>query len=272
MNGSGIDISRQGVSFLEAATPVPVAAGRSELLTSEHWAQGRTQFGGLVAAAMTNAMAQECDDDLHLRTLSVAFAAPITAGTALIDATLDRTGSSTAFASAVVSQEGAHKARAHAIFVRNRDSAITVEPALPTMDVDLAQAQEFPFIEGVVPTFLKNFQLRLGVGSFPFSGAAHGTIGGYARHNPPIAGTSAILGLLDAWPPAILPMATGPAAGSTVSWTAHILSELPSDADAWYTFRYDTIASDDGYATFVGTLACEGRVIAWSEQLAAVFA
>ncbi|MFA7266374.1 MAG: thioesterase family protein [Candidatus Nanopelagicales bacterium] len=272
MTGSGIDNGEQGPSFLDAATPMPVAPGQSQLFASEHWAQGRTQFGGLVAAAITNAMARECDDDLHLRTLSVAFAAPITTGTALINATVDRTGSSTAFTSAVVSQEGAHKARAQGVFVRNRDSAITVKPPLPTMDVDRDQAQEFPYIEGVVPRFLKKFELRLGVGSFPFSGATHGTIGGYARHNPPVAGTSAILGLLDAWPPAILPMATGPAAGSTVSWTAHILSEVPQDADAWYTFRYDTIASDDGYATFVGTLACEGKVVAWSEQLAAVFA
>lgn len=272
MTSSGINNPEQGSSFLDAATPTQVAAGQSHFHASEHWAQGRTQFGGLVAAAMANAMAQDCDEDLRLRTISVAFAAPIGAGTALIDTSLDRTGSSTAFGSAVVSQEGAHKARAHAVFVRPRDSAITVEPTPPTMDVDLEQAQAFPFIEGLVPTFLKHFQLRLGVGSFPFSGATQGTIGGYVRHDPPIAGTSAVLGLLDAWPPAILPTATGPAAASTVSWTAHILSELPTNADAWYTFRYDTIASQAGYATFVGTLACEGRVIAWSEQLAAVFA
>jgi hypothetical protein len=67
-------------------------------------------------------------------------------------------------------------------------------------------------------------------------------------------------------------MATGPTAASTVSWTAHILRDPPADPAAWYTFRYDTVAAEQGYATIVGTLSCDGEAIAWSEQLAAVYA
>lgn len=266
------DNTDQTISFVNAATPVKRNSGLWDFAAHEQWAQGRTQFGGLVAAAMTHAMADLCDDDLHLRTLSVAFAAPIAAGVAQIETALDRTGSSTAFTSAVITQDGAHRTRAQAIFVRNRDSAIAVEPVPPAMDHAFTDAQEFGYIEGLMPAFLRGFDLRLGVGAFPFSGADRGVIGGYARHQPPISGVGALLGLLDAWPPAILPMATELTAGSTVSWTAHILREPPTDPDAWYTFRYDTVASANGYATFVGTLACGGEVIAWSEQLAAVFA
>lgn len=260
------------VPFARAATPIECKPGVWDFAAHDQWAQGRTQFGGLVAAAMTHAMAVQCPADLELRTLSVAFAAPIGAGIAQIETSLDRTGSSTAFTSAVITQDGAHKTRAQAIFVRDRESAITVEPPTPVMDRSFEQAEQFPYIEGLMPAFLQGFDLRLGVGAFPFSGAKRGVIGGYARHNPPISGMSALLGLLDAWPPAILPMATDLTSGSTVSWTAHILRTPPVDPDARYTFRYDTVASENGYATFVGTLACEGEVIAWSEQLAAVFA
>lgn len=258
-------------SFAVAAAPAQLAPHLWEYIASEHWMQGRTQFGGLVAAAMTHAMAATCDMDQRLRTLSIVFAAPIDPGVAQIETTLDRTGKSTVFSSAVLVQNGSLRTRAHAVFAHGRESSISLKAPLPILEFALADAEKFPYIEGVVPTFLQNFDLRLGVGAFPYSGSNDGIIGGYARHNPPIAGTSALLGLLDAWPPAILPMAAGPAAGSTVSWTAHFLREPPTDPDAWYTFRYDTVASEDGYATYVGTLACNGDVIAWSEQLSAVF-
>lgn len=265
------ETAEQPTDFSVAASPVRVGDDEWRLTAGPDWSQGRTLFGGLVGAALTHAMSEHVAPDLQLRTLSVVFAAPIYPGASEIHTQLDRLGSSTAFTSATVSQDGAQRSRAQAVFARSRESDINVAPAPPEMTTPFEQAPELPYIEGVVPVFIHHFDIRWGVGDFPFSGSARGTLGGYLRHNPPLGGTSAVLGLLDAWPPAVLPMASGPASASTVSWTAHILRDPPSNPDAWYTFRYDTVAAEQGYATMVGSLSCDGQVIAWTEQLAAVF-
>lgn len=260
------------VPFSAASTPARLTESEWELTATPDWSQGRTLFGGLVAAAVTHAMSNAVADELALRTLSVMFAAPIETGSAQIATSHDRTGSSTAFTSATISQDGSLRTRAQAVFAKSRESSIVVAPQPGELELSLADAPAVPYLEGVVPTFMKNFDVRWGLGDAPFSGSARGTLGGYCRHREPLTGTKALLGLLDVWPPAVLPMANGPAAGSTVSWTAHILRQPPTDPTAWYEFRYDTVAAEQGYATYVGTLSCEGAVIAWTEQLAAIFA
>lgn len=257
--------------FSIAASPVRVGGNEWTLTAGTDWSQGRTLFGGLVGAAVANAMSAQLAPDLQLRTLSAVFAAPISPGVSHITTHIDRVGSSTAFTSATVSQEGKLRSRAQAVFARTRESTVTVEPTPPKMTTPFDEAPELPYIEGVVPVFIQHFDVRWGIGDYPFTGSSQGTLGGYLRHKPPLCGAAAVLGLLDAWPPAVLPMATGPAFASSVSWTAHILRDPPTEPDAWYTFRYDTVAAEQGYATTVGSLSCEGKVIAWTEQLVAVF-
>ena len=65
---------------------------------------------------------------------------------------------------------------------------------------------------------------------------------------------------------------TAPPLNSTVIGPRTYCANRQTDPTAWYEFRYDTVAAEQGYATYVGTLSCEGAVIAWTEQLAAIFA
>lgn len=258
--------------FATSAIPSRRVDGEWQLKAGPDWAQGRTLFGGLVAANVAAAMTDLVDSDLRLRTLSLVMAGPISPGTAQIQTTLDRTGSATAFTAALVSQAGAVRTRAQAVFARTRDSAIEVVPQMGALDNTFDESPLLPYLEGIVPVCMQHFEIRWGLGDFPFSGSQRTSLGGYCRHQEPASGIEAILGLLDCWPPAILPMAAGPAAASTVSWTAHILHEPPADPTAWYSFRYDTIAAEQGYATIVGTLSHDGDVVAWTEQLVAVYA
>jgi acyl-CoA thioesterase len=262
-----------GHPFSQASRPEPRDDGTWAIAVTAQWAQGRTLFGGLVAANVCHAMETLVEPDQHLRSFSTNFAAPMEPGEAVLRVAMDRAGSATAFTSATIEQGGQLRSRSQAVFARNRASAISVEAIPPPLDVAFDDADTLPYIEGVVPAFMQSFDVRWGIGDFPFSGSKKATLGGYIRHREPlVAGAGGILALLDAWPPAILPMATGPTAASTISWTAHILAEIPAASEQWYEFRYDTIASKDGYATFVGTLSQNGQVIAWTEQLAAVFA
>lgn len=260
------------VGFATASQPTAIEPGRWRMTVHPGWDQGRTVFGGLVAANLANAMATFALPTQQLRVITTSFAAPITGETAEIRARQDRVGKSTTFTSAEVWQGDELKTRAHAIFADDRPTSITSAAVAGPIDKPLEEADQLPFIEGMVPNFIKHFDLRWGVGDFPYTGSKKGTIGGYCRHQEPADGVGAILGLLDAWPPATLPMATGPASGSSMNWTAHFVGPIPEAGTDWFEFRYDTVAAGNGYATFAGTLSHDGQVIAWTEQLGAVFA
>lgn len=265
------DDGNRPLDFERASTPNRSSEHTWTLEAVAEWQQGRTLFGGLVAAALTRAMSAELSNELPLRHLSITFAAPINVGQTEIMTCLDRTGSSTAFTSATVHQNGSLTTRASAVFGSARSSAISVPPAAPTFEKDFATAEQLPYVEGLVPAFLQNIDMRWAIGDYPFTGSERGTLGGYCRFDPPSAGVAAVVGLLDSWPPAVLPMANGLTAGSTITWNAHFVGPIPSDPEAWFEFRYDTVSCSDGYATYCGVLSHQGRVIAWTEQLAAIF-
>lgn len=258
-------------SFDQAASPRQIDSGEWQFSAGADWTQGRTMFGGLVAAAAANAMADRADPGKHLRTLQVNFAAPSAPGDTLIRTELDRSGKSTSFCAATITQNGELTARAQAVFASDRASSISVDSGTVELEASFDDAQALPYIENVTPEFTRKFDYRYAAGDFPYTGSARGVLGGFIRHNTEASGIAALVGLLDTWPPSILPMAAGPVFGSTVSLTAHIIEDIPDIADQWCTFRYDTISAGNGYATYLGKLAYKGRVIAWTEQLAAVF-
>jgi acyl-CoA thioesterase len=88
-----------------------------------------------------------------------------------------------------------------------------------------------------------------------------------------------MLALLDAYPPSVLPMLTRPAPGSTVRWAVHLAAPSavdlqPVDAGKqWFWYEARTVQAGEGYATSCATLHTDsGRLLAWSEQLIAVYA
>ena len=112
--------AEQPRSFISASVPKRLGNGEWELTAGPDWAQGRTLFGGLVGAAVAEAMTDLVPTDLSLRTLSISFAGPISPGSAQINTHLDKTGTATAFAGATVTQDGSIRTRAQAVFARTR--------------------------------------------------------------------------------------------------------------------------------------------------------
>lgn len=265
--------------FNDALKATMVKPGRWSWEPHEGWLQGRTVFGGLTVAAIANAMTVEvlagiAPDRVQptLRTIQYSFPAPLLPHEAIIEVTVDRRGSSATFVSAVLNQDGHVVGRANAVFGASRDSDVSKSLAAPSLDMSLDEATTFPYIEGVTPEFTRNFDMKWAVSEYPFGQGVEGIVGGYARHKSEAQGMSAILALLDVWPPSVLPMFKEPAAASSVALTMHIVEDVPViGADDWFEFKYTTQSAARGYTTEIGQLSYESKVIAWIEQLVAVF-
>jgi len=256
------------VSFAEITRPVD---GRTEIPAG--WAQGRSTFGGLLAAFGYEAAAMGVEPPA--RTIVARLLEPVAPGGVTADVAVLREGRSVEARSVTLSQQGRRIGVVDVVFGASRDSVIRVAPP-PAPEGDPQRATSFGHIPGVTPEFLQHLDVRWAGGSPPFSGGPDAHVSGFCRHRTAAHGVGAILGLLDAWPAPVLGLHDAPFAASTVQWTTH-LTGAPLATDAGPTslarFRSDPVWSADGYATIQGFLwGSDGELVAWSEQLVAVYA
>lgn len=246
------------------------------------WLQGRTAFGGLIAALAYRAMRHEVPAERKLITLDIVFIGPIAPGRVQIQTQTLRAGGYVTHIAADISDEsGQPLVRASAVFGSHRESNIAIAPATPQPSMPREQGTIFPYIPGITPEFTRHFEYSLTEGSFPYSGASDAILGGFFRHKAPEqtepSTTSAndpleaAIALLDAWPPAVITMGKKPFAASTVRWTCHFLNDIPHDFNDHYWYRAEALAAQNGYATTTAQLVNNDVLIAWSEQLVAVF-
>jgi len=236
------------------------------------WMQGRSAFGGLTAAYMA-ALGRRVvpDTTRRLRTASIALLAPVTAGPVAGEPLVLREGRNITFVRTDLRQADALVASASFVFAKPIESSLDVEaPAAPRV-AEPETLTPLPYIEGVVPEFTQNVDMRFASGGPPFTGATEAAFTGAFRYRVPIGDAEGVLTLLDTWPPPSLSLARRPTPASTVSWTAHLLAE-PEAYDAWFTMEYRTVVGTQGLHTICGRLYDRGGVlVAWTEQLVAVF-
>lgn len=253
------------------------------------WGQGRTTFGGLIGALAARAATLVVGAERPLRTLDLAFVAPLPPGPAEVE--VEVLGAGKAVTQLVVSfrSGGVLGARVHVVAGASRVSALRVDTG-PTEMVagdPGEQGVEWPYVPGRMPEFGQHIEIRWCSGALPFSGGGPETarLNGWARHRSVAQGLEATLALLDAWPPVILSMADRPVPASTVRWAIHLASaadpgpegfaagsDAGFDADKqWVWYEARTVQCADGYATAYASMFAEGRLVAWSEQLIAVY-
>ncbi len=249
------------------------------------WGQGRTTFGGVLAGLAARVAHQVVGADRPLRSLDVAFVAPVRPGVAELE--LEILGEGTAVTQLVVSirSGGVLGCRVHIVAGAARVSAMRVDTApaeLPEGD-PAEQGVPFPYLPGITPDFVQHIEYRYCGQHFPFEGGGPETarLKGWARHRSVAQGLEATIALLDSWPPVVIPMATGPTPFSTIRWAIHLagLNELSDqelaevDAGAqWFWYEAQTVQCADGYATGTAAMyAADGTLLAWSEQLIAVY-
>lgn len=258
--------------FADAVAWEPAGPGQWTGEIDPTWLQGRGAFGGLVAAIILRGMASLTDRPP--RTLTVHFCGPAT-GALVLAVEVVSAGRSVTQLSARITHGDAVVATALATFAVGRES--------PTLDADPPPGAP-PWPAGVslagapfAPTFVRNhFDLRFSLGERLFSSAARAETGGRVRfqETPPDDAT-AIVALLDAWPPGVFPVLSKPVVASSVDLTCHFFRSLPDpavDVGGAFQFLKRCEQIGEGYAEERGTLWTEaGLPVARVRQLYAFF-
>jgi acyl-CoA thioesterase len=265
----------EATSFRSHLDAVELVDGRASVDFPADWAQGRSTFGGLVAAVALRAMRAVVSPDHRPQSIQATFVGPLASGAADIATNLLRSGRTTTSVEARLSQDGELRAVVQAVFGQQRSSGVVVAgpaaPAVPPPD----GVVEFPYLEGVTPTFTQHFGYRWTIGQAPFTQARDGEIGGWCRfrEDQGLGDAEVVLALLDAWPAPVLSLLKQPAPASSVTWTVGLLDQaFTQPSDGWWLFHGRTIAAAAGYAQTSAILwAPDRRAVATSHQLVAVF-
>lgn len=245
------------------------------------WAQGRATFGGMAAALVYEAIAAEiahkADADIPLRSLTISFVAPAEVGDLHTAANILRAGRSAVQVEARATQGEQTVTAALASFGHPRTSSIAVTPGEAPQFTAPDACEALPYIEGLVPEFTRHFDYRIAAGGMPFSGSREPKLGGWVRFREatgPVS-TSHLLALIDAWPPAVLPMLQQLAPASSLTWTLEVLPSALAKGGAgedWWQYLAEVEQADDGYGFIQARLwDAQGNLVALSRQTVTVF-
>lgn len=240
------------------------------------WTQGRANYGGLVGALMYARTEAVLGEARWLRSATVSFVGPVATGPATVTAEILRAGKSVVQTEARILQNGEVVAVLLSSFGAARESYIRVEAEAAPVFKAPDECQALPYIPGVTPEFTQNIDFRWGHGDIPFSGSALPELGGWMRLKEARRDIDFmdLFMLVDAWPPALLPMVKGPAPGSSMTWTLEPLY-LPAGKTShnWWQYQAKTEYAADGYGNCAARIwDDEGRLVAISRQTVVVFA
>lgn len=249
----------------------------STFAIDSRWGQGRSAFGGLTAALVLTHIEQQTGlTDRDLRTINIHFC-----GAVIPDQPCEFThrvlseGRSVFQVEGQLLQEGLVKTQIVACFSAPRQSSIQVTHKPVFAKKSVSQSMKFSFIKGVVPDFLQYFDLRITEGSLPVSGSKQSKLAGWMRFADPVKplNDSAMLALIDAWPPAVLPMLDKPAPASSITWNVEFIQPRdPLQADDYLFYDCDVVQADFGYAhTEAKIFHPNGQLLALSRQLVGVY-
>ena len=241
------------------------------------WGQGRSIFGGISAALiLTHIESQTGLGDRDLRSVAVQFCGATTAEhpCELSFQVLSK-GKSLVQVQGMLKQDGNVITLLNACFGFTRDSDLQVKAQTSVPDKQFDQYNPMPHIPGLVPDFVQHIDLRYASGALPFSGTDKTKINGWMsfKNAPSTFTDSAILALIDAWPPAVLPMLKKPAPASSVTWSVEFVmprAQLTTDDKLYY--ECDVKQADLGYAHTEGQVYHpNGELLALTRQLVTIY-
>lgn len=241
------------------------------------WGQGRSAFGGLTAALVLTHIEQQTGlTDRDLRTINIHFC-----GAVMLDESCEFThrvlsnGKSVFQVEGQLLQNGEVKTQIVACFGAQRQSSIQINPSPIKPPKSLSEAMVFPFTPGRTPEFVRYFDLRLTSDNPPYSGAKEGGVSGWMRFKEPteVLNDSAMIVLIDAWPPAVLPLLTTQAPASTITWNLEFIQPRePLKTKDYLFYDCDVVQADLGYAhTDAKIFHPNGQLLAVSRQLVGVY-
>lgn len=239
------------------------------------WGQGRATFGGLIAALMQTHLENTLAGVRPLRSATIALISPASPGPLTLKSELIRQGKSVLQAECRAIQGEHTIAILLATFGDSRTSLLQVDATPAPIFKAPGEGVELPYIPGVVPEFTQKFQFSWTESGLPFTGQGSGTMGGWVRlrecSGP--ANAALLLAMVDAWPPAVLPMFNHPAPISTMTWTMEfVASDIEQGGEDWWQYLAETDYAAEGYAHIQSKLwSADGRLVALSRQTVATF-
>lgn len=278
MSAVGFDEALDGL----ALDGLALEGGRGRALVPEGWGQGRSAFGGLVAALALRAMRGAVEQGRPPRSLLTVFTAPVEPGELAVEVRRLRRGGSVTHAEARLVQGGELRASAFGVFGAGRASALEVAPPPRPEAPGPDGLDELPFVPGVTPDFTRHLAYRWALGAPVFSGRGRREMGGWCRlrDGRGAATEERLLALVDAWPAAVLSRLDRPAPASSLTWAIEFLqppapaaTAISDQAGDWWFYRSETEAAAAGYAHESAALwDPSGRLATLSRQAVAVFA
>ncbi|RUO36851.1 thioesterase family protein [Aliidiomarina shirensis] len=241
----------------------------------EGWNQGRALFGGLTAGITYQHALNGVNPNQQVRALTISFVGPLAAGKAQLKRRILREGKNVTQVSIEIEQDNAVMLSALVTFGLSRPSAVKVTDT-PTAKVPpREQGPAFPRSK-LSPEFTNHYDYRVSVGGMPFSNNPSREFGGwmrYSQEDSPID-IGLFLGLVDAWPPAVLPHLDAPAPASSLTWTIEFPEPLPTTkrtSDWWQYVAYIDYAADGYGHTHSHIWDNDGKLVAISRQTVTVF-
>ncbi len=234
------------------------------------WMQGRSTYGGLQAVLAAEAMAP-LSDGLPIRTLQGSLIAPIE-GQIECHAQLIRSSKNTRQIEVRLSKNGELHATFLGIFGRARESVVNWAP---TQRMQAETELVWPYMEGISPQFLQNFDVCMLKGHPVASG--HQDTEQYYRLNLKDDVTTSslvhVLAVADFPPPIGLSWAKTFSPGSTMTWMLNFTGE-PVAGHALNGWECEVVldAASQGYThQTVSLFAPNGKLILRGTQCMVVF-
>ncbi|WP_157981076.1 thioesterase family protein [Pseudidiomarina insulisalsae] len=261
-------------SFHQILAQISSAAEQSIELP-DGWGQGRALFGGLTAAIAWQHAVAGAAKGQQLRAMTVSFVAPLLSGQAQLQRRVLRQGKNVTQIAVDIVQNDEVALAALVTYGSPRNSSVKITETPEPPGKLPEQGMPFPDVQGV-PEFTRAFDYRVTVGGLPFSGVKSREFGGYMRFSEldETISTGSILGLVDAWPPALLPHLTELAPASSLTWTIEFPTHLPecSTHDWWHYVATIDYAADGYGHTHAHIWDKAGKLVAISRQTVTVFA
>jgi acyl-CoA thioesterase len=264
----------QSLSRILTAFTAQDGNGGYEAVIEADWQQGRTLYGGLIAA-LANCAMRRLVPQRPLRSLQVAYVGPNAVGEVRFEPHVLRAGKAATLASCVAKSNGEVSLTVTAMYGAARESALTVQPAPADIAVPVDRLTDLEPRPGI-PAFTQHYAQRWARGNIPFSRARRSEMSVYVRYRGEEVSqlTEAhALALMDAIPTPALAMLAEPGPASTLGWSLDILDQrFDFGVEQWWRLDAAVESAAQGYVVHSGHVVNPaGRVAAISKQLVTVY-